>query len=804
MTRKVLSTLLVLGCAAATTSGALAASRPAVGANSNQASTDFVVEDIRVEGLERMDAGTVLSYLPIKKGEKISSSKASDGLKALYSTGFFKDVKVEAEGGVLIVSVVERPTIDRISLHGNSELDTETLKKFLKQVGIAESQILDKSALDKAEQEIKRQYLNRGRYNAEVRTTLTPLERNRVSVDIEVVENAATRIQRVEIIGNDSFSNKELLSLFATRTKGWFSWWTKDDQFSQTKLNADLETLKNFYLNKGYLEFQVLSNQVSISPDKKDIFVTVRIKEGKAFTVKQVDMLGDTIVKPEELMSLVTLKAGERFSREKLTASVQAMTDRLGKEGYAFAAVNPVPEIDREKGEVAFKLVVDPNRRVYVRQINISGNRTTRDEVVRREMRQMEAAPYNLDHVNRSQQRLDRLGFFSDVAIEPVPVPGTSDQVDMNVSLTERPTGSVTFGAGFASGDGLILNAGVSQDNVLGTGNSLSTQINTSKVNRVLSVSFTDPYWTVDGISRGFDIYHRKFDSSKLSNVARYDTTTTGAGVRFGFPATETQTYSLGFGAEHVGTGLYDESPVTYYRFFNICQDKAACTGLSNKAGSYNTTTVTTTLGWSIDTRDNLIFPNSGYLHSLQNEVAYGQRADGIDRKKVNFSFYRLSTQHQWFKKAGPFVLMLNGEVGYATKNTPFYKNFFAGGTGSVRGYEQGTLGHQEELNSSTTEKQSVGGTKKIVGNAELFFPIPGLSQDVSKSVRASVFFDGGAIRNDLLHAASDDDQFRYSTGLAISWFSPLGPLKFSLARPLNKKPDDKTQSFQFQLGRTF
>ncbi|MES2206117.1 MAG: outer membrane protein assembly factor BamA [Pseudomonadota bacterium] len=810
MTRKALRAWVALGYAAFT----LASGMAVAVSDSKANSSEFVVEDIRVEGLERMDVGTVLSYLPVKKGDKMSSARSSESLKALFSTGFFKDVRIEADGGILIISVIERPTIDRVTLHGNKEIDSDTLKKFLKQVGINESEILDRAALDKAEQEIKRQYLNRSRYNAEVKTTLTPLERNRVAVDIDIVEDEPALIQKIDIVGNDSFPQDKLLKLFSIRTKNWLSWWTKDDQFSQTKLNADLEALKNFYLNEGYLEFEVVSNQASISTDKKSIFVTVRIKEGKPYTVKSVELLGNTIVKPEELQPLIKLKAGERFSREKLTASVQAITDRLGNDGYAFAAVNPVPELNREAGEVSFKLVVDPNRRVYVRQINISGNRTTRDEVVRREIRQMEASPYNLAQVTRSQQRIERLGFFQDTTVEPAPVPGTSDQVDMNVNVTERPTGSITFGAGFASGEGLILNAGISQENVLGTGNSLSTQINTSKVNRVLSLSFTDPYWTVDGVSRGFDIYHRVFTSNNLSNVAHYDTSTTGAGVRFGFPATETQRYNLGFNAEHVKTTLYDDSPLNYYEFFNACNgqtcryaNSTATPPVSStlKPGDYSAATLSTSLGWSIDTRDNIVFPNGGYLHSIQNELAYGQRNDALSNDRQNFNFYRLTTQHQWFKKLGdtPAVLMLNGELGYATKDTPFYKNFFAGGPGSVRGYEQGTLGKQAEINTSG-QKQALGAKKKLIVNAELFFPIPGLSQDISKSVRASVFFDAGAIRDSLRHAYTEEEKLKYSTGLAISWFSPLGPLKFSFAKPIKATEEDKKQSFQFQLGRTF
>jgi outer membrane protein insertion porin family len=810
MTHQTFKAFAVLGCATMAVASQWVCA--AAGSSDTRIVNDFVVKDIQVEGLERMDAGTVLSYLPVKRGDRMTPARASEGLKALFSTGFFKDVRVDADQGVLVISVVERPTIDRVTLHGNSDLDTDTIKKFLKQVGITESQILDRTALDKAEQEIKRQYLNRSRYNAQVKTTLTPLERNRVGIDIDIVEDAPALIQQIELVGNDSFSSAELQKLFSIRTKNWLSWWTKDDQFSETKLNADLEALKNFYLNRGYLEFSVVSHQVSISPDKKSIFVTVRMQEGKKFKVKSVDIFGETIVKKEELVPLLKLKQGDDFSREKLTASMQAITERLGNEGYAFAVVNPVPDVDREAGEVSFKLVVDPSRRVYVRQINIAGNRTTRDEVVRREMRQMEAAPYNLSQVNRSQQRIERLGFFQDTTLEPVPVPGTSDQVDVNVNVTERPTGSISFGAGFASGEGLILNAGVSQDNVLGTGNSLATQINTSKVNRVLSLSFTDPYWTVDGVSRGFDLYHRVFNSGSLSNVAHYDTATTGGGVRFGFPATETQRYNLGFSAEHVKTTLYNDSPLTYYRFFDACngncQFNNAATAVDESTlnpGQYKADTGTTSLGWSVDTRDNIVFPSGGYLHTIQNEFSYGQRSDQQLGGNKNFGFYRLNTQHQWFKRLGssPLILMLNGELGYATKDTPFYKNFFGGGAGSVRGYEQGTLGHQEQVNN-TGQLQAVGGRKKILGNAELFFPIPGLSQDISKSVRASVFLDGGVIRNTMWRAETADDNFRFSTGLAISWFSPLGPLKFSLAKPFHHQPEDKTQTFQFQLGRTF
>ena len=445
----------------------------------------FVVKDIRVEGIQRTEAGTVFSYLPVKVGETMDDDKAAAAIKALYATGFFKDVRLEIENGVLVVTLQERPAIAEIDVVGTKEFTKEQLKDGLKQTGLAESRIFDKSLLDKAEQELKRQYYSRGKYAVTVTTTVTPLERNRVAINFNVNEGEVAKIRQINIVGNQDFKEKELLGLFTLTTPGWMTWFSKNDQYSKQKFAADLETLRSFYLNRGYLEFSIDSTQVSISPDKTDIYITVNLAEGPKYTVSDVKLAGDMLVPEDELRKLVKVQPGETFSREQLTESTKQIGDRLGNDGYAFANVNAVPELDKEKHQAAFTFLIDPGRRVYVRRINMSGNAKTRDEVLRREMRQMEGGWYSGEKINRSRERLDRLGYFSDVNIETPAVPGTTDQVDVDVSVTEKATGSIMLGAGFSSSDGFIVSGSVSQNNVFGTGNQLAVQVNSGKVNKV-------------------------------------------------------------------------------------------------------------------------------------------------------------------------------------------------------------------------------------------------------------------------------------------------------------------------------
>ncbi len=739
----------------------------------------FVVKDIRVEGIQRTEAGTVFSYLPVKVGERFSEDKAAQAIKALFATGFFKDVRLEVENDVIVVLVDERPAISQIDFVGIKEFEKDALKKGLKEVGLAESRIFDRAVLERAEQELKRQYLAKGLYGVQITTTVTPLERNRVGVNFNVIEGDAAKIRQISIIGNKVFKEKELLELFTLTTPGWMTWYSKSDQYSKQKLSADIEALRSYYLNRGYLDFSIDSTQVSITPDKKDIYISLSITEGEKYSISDVKLAGTMAVPEVELQPLLKVKAGDTFSRDSITASTKALTDRLGNEGYAFANVNAAPEVDKVKREVAFTFFVDPGRRVYVRKINFAGNARTRDEVLRREMRQMEGAWYDGAAINRSKVRLDRLGYFEDVSIETPAVPGSTDQVDANFTVKERATGNLMLGAGFSSAEKVILSASISQQNLFGTGNAMTLQMNTGRINRTIALSFTNPYWTVDGVSIGWDVYQRNVDPTSLS-VATYKSSSIGAGVRFGYPIAEDDRINFGLAIDQTKISVYDTSPAPYISFVNSFGDTAR--------------SLVATAGWARDRRDSFLYPTSGVYQRASLEVA---------TPVLDLRYARASYQHQhWFPFGGGHALMLNGDVGYAHgydgKELPFYKNFYAGGIGSVRGYQQSTLGPR--YLDANNYSRALGGNRRAVANAEYYFPMPG--QGKEKSMRLSVFADAGYVWGpDDKVQASD---LRYSAGLAFSWSSPVGPLKFSLGQALKKKDGDKTQKFQFQLGTVF
>ncbi|HEY9146361.1 MAG TPA: outer membrane protein assembly factor BamA [Thiobacillus sp.] len=746
------------------------------------AAEPFVVKDIRVEGIQRTEAGTVFSYLPVKVGDTMTDEKTAAAIKALYATGFFKDVRLEARDGVVIVTVEERPSIAKITLTGIKEFSQDDLKKGLKDTGLAEGRVLDRSLLDKAEQELQRQYFNRGKYAVEIKSTLTPLERNRVAVQFDVVEGQSAKIQQINIVGNHAFKEKELLKQFTSTTPGWLTWYTKNDQYSKTRLAGDIEALRSFYLNRGYLEFNVDSTQVSISPDKQGIYITVNVTEGPQYRVSDVKLAGQMLVPEAELKKLVTIKPGEVFARDRLTETTKAIGDRLGNDGYAFANVNAVPDLDKEKHTVAFTLFVDPGRRVYVNRVNVSGNTKTRDEVVRREVRQMEGAYYDAAKINLSRDRLNRLGYFNEVNIETPAVQGTTDQVDVNVGVTEKSTGSIMVGAGFSSSEGLVLSGSVSQNNVFGTGNRLSAQINSGSVNKVYALSFTNPYYTIDGVSLGYDLYRRDLDATSLSSVSPYKTSTIGAGARLGLPINERDFITFGLTYEQTAITTTADSPVQYLNFVNTF-------GSNNDTLRFDTS-------WARDTRNSYLFPTKGLLQRVAAEVG---------TPVGSLQYYKLTFQHQqYFPLGRNFTLMLNGELGYGDglsgKPLPFFKNFYAGGNSSVRGFKNGTLG-PKDINGD-----ALGGNERIVGNAELFFPLPGVKDD--QSLRMSVFVDTGAsfgpfdVNNQYQSFSFGD--LRYSAGVAVLWVSPLGPLKFSLAQPLVKKTGDKAEVFQFTLGNVF
>ena len=733
----------------------------------------FVIRDIRVEGIQRTEAGTVFSYLPVRVGDTMTDEKASQTIRALFATGFFRDVSVEVEDGVLVVVVQERPSIAQIQFTGMREFDRDTVLKAMASIGLAEGRIFDKGLLDRAEQELKRQYLTRGRYATSVSTTLTPLERNRVAVNFTIEEGEAAKIRQISIIGNQVFTERDLLRVVSLRTPGWLTWYSKADQYSRQKLAADLETLRSYYLDRGYLEFNVESTQVSITPDKKDIYITIAVNEGPPYKVSDVKVAGELLLPEEEIRKLITLKPGDTFSRARVTESTKKISDRLGADGYAFANVNAAPELNKEKREASFTFIIDPGRRVYVRRINISGNTRSRDEVIRREMRQLEGAWYSSDRITQSKQRLDRLGYFTETNIETPAVQGTTDQVDVNVSVVEKPTGSVLLGAGFGSGEGLILSGSLSQNNFLGSGKHMSFGVNTSKINTTYAISYTDPYYTPEGISRGFDVYLRKVDASS-SGLGNYTTDTAGAGMRFGVPITEIDTINYGLAYEKTTIGTFADSPLIYI-------DYVRTFGADNDA-------LLGTIGWNRDGRDSLIYPTRGTLQRASGELAF---------PGPSLQYFKAQYQYQrYFPLTRDYTLMLNGEIGYGdgyadTPTLPFFKNFYLGGVNSLRGFRVFTVGPKD------IQGNPRGGSHKVLGNAEFLFPFPGLQGE--KSVRMSAFVDTG-----MASESFDLSQMRASVGTAVLWVSPLGPLKISIGVPVKSEPGDRKQIFQFTFGGAF
>ena len=738
-----------------------------------QSFTPFVVKDIRVEGLQRTEAGTVFSYLPIKVGERMTVETAQQAIRALFATGFFRDVRLEVEGEVLIVYVQERPAIAQVSFSGVKEFDEDVLRRALREQGLTEGRIFDRALLEAAEQELKRQYLSRGKYGAVVQSTVTPLERNRVGISFAVEEGDIAKIRSINIVGTEAFEEKTLLGLFVLRTPGWLTWYTKHDRYSRQALAADLETLRSYYLDRGYLDFAIESTQVSITPDKHDIYITVNLREGGKYTVTDVRLAGTFLVPRKELERLILVKPGDVFSRKRLNQSTKAITNRLGNDGYAFANANAVPEVDKGKRSVAFTILIDPGRRVYVRRINIGGNTKTRDEVIRREMRQLEGAFYDASKIQLSRQRVDRTQYFSAVTVETQPVEGVQDQVDVNFSVKEKQTGAILFGAGLSSAEGFVLSGSITQANVFGSGKFLSVNFSTGSVNQVYSLSYLNPYWTVDGVSAGFDLYKRKIDAGE-TDVSPYKTDTLGGGFKFGYPLSEIASVNFGLVAEDTSTEVFGNSSPSYQAFVQTFGNEYRY--------------VSTTVGWVRDTRDSLILPREGALSRVSGEIGAG-----------DLTYYRLRYEQQWlYPISRNYTLFLNGELGYGGGYgglpLPFFKNFYAGGPGSVRGYKPFTLGPQDIFGDP------IGGDRKIVGNAEVLFPVPGAEND--DSLRLGAFVDGGQIYG--VGEKLDFSQLRYSAGISLSWRSPFGPLRLSAAQPLNDQPGDRIQRLQFTFGTGF
>jgi outer membrane protein insertion porin family len=739
----------------------------------------FVVRDIRVEGIQRTEAGTVFSYLPVKVGDTLTDDKAAQAIKSLFGTGFFKDVRLEVEDNVLVVQIEERPAIASLEFTGTKAFDKENLRKGLREVGLSESRIFDRSLVERAEQELKRQYLSQGHYAAQITTTVTPLERNRVGITFAVDEGEIAKIRQINIVGAKSFKEKDLLELFNLRTPGWLTWYTKNDQYSKQKLSGDLETLRSYYLDRGFVEFNIESTQVSISTDKQDIYITINVSEGDQYSVSSVKLAGELLLPEDELLKLVTIKPGSMFSRGEVTATTKAIADRLGNDGYAFANVNAAPELDKDKKQVAFTLFVDPGRRVYVRRIQVQGNTRSRDEVIRREMRQMEAAWYDGEKINKSRTRVDRLGYFDEVTIETPAVPGTTDQVDLNVNVKEKPTGNLMLGAGLSSSEGLVFSGSINQQNLFGSGKHVGVGFNTSKITKLYSFSYTDPFYTVDGISRGFDVYMRDTDTAKMTTIATYATKSLGGGVRYGIPIGEDDTVNFGLAYDSTQIKTTTYTPQRFKDFLTQYGDK-----FSGLIG---------TLGWSKETLDSRIYPMKGYVARIGGEAGLGS----------TLRYYRTNLQYQHYFPIGrDYTLMLNGEYGLADgfggKPLPFYKYYYGGGVGSVRGYKAGSLGPIADDVTNTEER--LGGDRRLIANAEFLFPMPGGGLD--KSFRLGAFVDAGWVWG--VGEKMNVGDMRYSVGLSLAWTSPLGPLKFSLAQPLNQKDSDKVQRLQFQMGTVF
>ena len=745
--------------------------------------TPFVVKDIRVEGIQRTEAGTVFSYLPVRVGETFDDEKSIAAIKALYATTFFKDVRLEEENGVLVVLVEERPAISTVDFTGTKEFEKDVLVKALREIGVGETKIFDKASVDRAEQELKRQYLSHGLYGVKITTTVTPIERNRVTVMFNVDEGEIARIKRINIVGNKRFSDKELREIMALNTSGWFTWYSKADQYSKTKLTGDIEALKSFYLNRGYLEANIESTQVAITPDKKDIYLTVNISEGEKYTVSNVKLDGEMFGREDELKSLLLLRAGETYSGELLTESNKRISDRLGTFGYAFANVNANPEIDRDKRQVAFTFFIDPGKRAYVRHMNIAGNTTTRDEVIRREFRQFEGSWYDGNKIKASRDRVDRLGFFKDVTIDTPEAQGTLDQVDVNLTVTEKPTGNFLIGGAFSQSEKFTFTASIQQANFAGSGNTVGIELNTSRYSRTIAFSQTNPYFTDDGVSRSFEVYLRTQRPPAL-NVGSFTVKQTGTRMSFGVPFSEYDTVFFGAGLERTTIDTDISSPTVYKNYVR------QFTGIASGVGSANTNSLPLTAAWQRDSRDSAITPTLGRYQRANLEL------DLVGNSK----YYRAVYEQQWYRPlTRSITLALKGELDYGRglrgTNYPVFKNFYGGGIGSVRGYQSSSLGVVDPVNFD-----ALGGAKRVIGNAELQMPFPGGGLD--RSLRWFGFIDGGQVYQERQKIRASE--LRFSAGLGVSWISPVGPLKLSYAKPLNPKPGDRLERFQFQMGTGF
>ncbi|GAA6137217.1 outer membrane protein assembly factor BamA [Arenicella sp. 4NH20-0111] len=742
-------------------------------AQSAPSQSSFVVKDIRIKGLQRISAGAVFNLLPVRVGDSFSTSQSSELIRDLYKTGFFKDIQLSVETDDIVLTVVEYPSIAQIEFAGNKLIKEESLREALSGNDFIEGRVFQPSVLDQVKQELKRQYLNQGKYNAQVGTEVTDLPRNRVKVKLHVKEGPTAKIKKINIVGNDFFSDKMLMKEFESAdSKPVWKFWGSENQYSREKVSGDLETLRSFYQDQGFLDFQILSNQVSISPQKDGIFLTINVKEGERYTVSQFVLNGRLIVPEEELLPFVYIAPGRTYSRKDVDDTVEVIQSRLAEEGYSYAEVVPVPDVDRDNNTVAFSINIKPGRRIYVRRINVVGNTLTNDEVIRRELRQTEGAAYSPSRVDRSKIRLQRLSFFDEVEIETVDVAGREDQVDLEIVVKERPTGSFLFGLGFSGDDGALIQASVSQANLFGTGNQLNFGVQRSDIIESVSLQYTNPYYTKSGISRTIGLSGRSIDAAR-ANTSAFLTDTLALNMSYLFPINENNSFSLGAGIERIDLTATAFSVPQVVEFIEKNPENDL---------------ITLTAAFAHDTRDSILYPTSGKSFRLSTELT----APGSD-----LEYYRINIDSDYYypiTKRAAFKLGL--DVGYGdgygdTEGLPFFKNYFAGGSRSVRGFEARSLGPRD----TSAFPQPFGGAKRVLFNASLLLPVG----DGALDKRLQFFVDGGQVFEN--GEDIETDKIRFSAGVGFNWISPVGPLSISYAIPLNEEEDDEVEKFQFSVG---
>ena len=808
------------------------------------AADEFIVRDIKIDGLVRLTPANVYGVLPINAGDRVNDVTIANAIRALYATGLFDDIKVSQNADTLVFAVVERPLISKVEFKGNKLIPKEALDEGLKKMGIAEGEVLKKSALQTIETELEQQYMQQGRYDADVKVVTTARPNNRVDLSIEFVEGKAAKVVDINIIGNTVFKESEIKQAFAVKESAWSSIVTRNDRYAREKMAASLEALRALYLNKGYINFNITNSNLNLSEDKKNIFIEVSVEEGEEFKFGQTKFLGDALYKPEELKVLQIYKDGETYSQEKVNAVKQLLLRKYGNAGYYYAEVNMVPEINKETKLVDLNYYINPGQQVTVRRINFAGNTKTADEVLRREMRQMEGALASNEKIDLSKVRLERTGFFKTVDIKPARIPNVPDQVDLNVNVEEQHSGTSTLAVGFSQSGGITFQAGLSQTNFLGTGNSVSVDLSRSETQDSYNLSVTDPYFTIDGVRRGYNMYYRKTKLDDDYNVNNYVTDSFGGGISFGYPIDENQSISAGLNIDQtdVTTGPYVS---TYVRDYLLANDgKATGTGtgcrvdtvLDPETGLYNCPTgqeatfdnqfngdfltYNLNLGWSYNTLNRPVFPTSGMSHRVNGEIALP--GSDVEYQKITYD------AQAYFPLGKDFVLRGYGKLGYGN-DLPFYKNFYAGGFGSVRGYDNSTLGPKypgvtyKELqdinpkNSGDPDPEEVGGNALVQFGAELALPIP-FKGDWTRQVRPVLFAEGAQVFDtqcDVPRSATDKqycednfgfdaENFRYSVGVGFTWITMIGPLSLSYAYPLNDKAGDETKNIQFEIGRTF